>query len=204
MTEGGRIDQNELAHGQIVGARGPPEHRFYLVFWTDGRRRWLLHKCFTPSTQHMIDQFFLIHFHLDRSGSLRDPTEARCAQCNMLLACAADLTQHVRTAHTCAARRSTRSHHLADVEVKRRFRFQKSLPKVQVLGGVNLRNVFKKKWVYMTYTTDNDQEYHVREHLMWSGIGIEFDKQRVTGHASQQEVSSPALQDLGVQRRHID
>ena len=31
--EGGCIDQEELARGQIVGARGPPEHRFFLVFW---------------------------------------------------------------------------------------------------------------------------------------------------------------------------
>ena len=75
--EGGRVDQNELVKGQIVGARGPPEHRFYLVFWDDGRRRWLLHKCFTPTSQHTIDQFFLIHFYLDRCGSLGDPTESR-------------------------------------------------------------------------------------------------------------------------------
>ena len=31
--EGGLVDQEDLALGQIVGARGPPEHRFFLVFW---------------------------------------------------------------------------------------------------------------------------------------------------------------------------
>ena len=82
--EGGRVDQNELVKGQIVGVRGPTEHRFYLVFWADGRRRWLLHKCFTPTSQHMIDQFFLIHFYLDRFGSLRDPSEACYGQYNMV------------------------------------------------------------------------------------------------------------------------
>ena len=116
----------------------------------------------------MIDQFFLIHFYLDRGGSLRDPTEARCVQCNMLLACAADLTEHVRVAHTCAARKGTRAYHLADLEVKSRF--QESLPKVQLRGGVNVRNTYKKKWVGMTYTANGGQEDHVRERLTWAGI----------------------------------
>ena len=78
--EGGRVDQDVLVKGQIVGPRGPPEHRFYLVFWADGSRRCLLHKCFTPTSQHVIDQFFLIHYYLDRCGSLGDPTETRCTQ----------------------------------------------------------------------------------------------------------------------------
>ena len=108
---------------------------------------------------------------------MRDPTEARCAQCNMLLACAADLTQNVRTAHICAARRGTRAHHLADVEMKRRF--QETLPKVYLRGGVYLlRNVYKKKWVDMTFTADGGQEDHVRERLMWAGI--DFGRQRGT------------------------
>ena len=35
--EGGTIDQEHLALGQVVAARGPPEHRFFLVMWMHGR-----------------------------------------------------------------------------------------------------------------------------------------------------------------------
>ena len=122
----------------------------------------------------MIGQFFLIHYYLDRNGSLRDPSEARCEQCNLLLANAADLTQHVRVVHTYAARRGTRAHSLADAVVKRRF--QESLPKVQLRGGVEIRNVYKKKWVGMTFTADGGQDDHVRERLSWAGT--EFGRQR--------------------------
>ena len=103
-----------------------------------------------------------------------DPTEARCVQCNMLLACEADLTQHVRTAHTCAARRGTRAHTLAREKVYQHF--QDNLPKVQLRGGFELRNVYKKKWVGMTFTADGGQDSHVRERLMWAEI--EFGRQR--------------------------
>ena len=64
--EGGSIDQAHLACGQIVGARGPPEHRFYLVLWPDGEFKRLLHKTFTPQSQHLIDNFF---FHTLSFGS---------------------------------------------------------------------------------------------------------------------------------------
>ena len=64
--EGGTIDQDILALGQVVGARGPPEHRFFMVLWLDGRHEWLLHKCFTPRTYHLFDLFFLIHHRPSR------------------------------------------------------------------------------------------------------------------------------------------
>ena len=69
--EGGRIDQAKLATGYVVAARGPPEHRFFLVYWATGEFKWLLHKSFTPQTQHLIDTFFYTHFHLDRDGTIR-------------------------------------------------------------------------------------------------------------------------------------
>ena len=91
----------------------------------------------------------------------------------MLQTCDADLTEHVRVAHTYAARKGTRAYHLADLEVKERY--QESLPKVQLRGGA-LRNAYKKKWVGMTFTADGGQEDHVRERLRWAGI--EFGRQR--------------------------
>ena len=41
-----------------------------------------------------------------------------------------------------------------------------------------MRNVYKKKWVGMTYTADGGQDDHVRERLTWAGI--EFGRQRGT------------------------
>ena len=41
-----------------------------------------------------------------------------------------------------------------------------------------MRNVYKKKWVGMTYTADGGQDDHVRERLTWDGI--EFGRQRGT------------------------
>ena len=35
--EGGVIDSERLSVGTIVSARGPPEHRFFLVHWSDGQ-----------------------------------------------------------------------------------------------------------------------------------------------------------------------
>ena len=43
--------------------------------------------------------------------------------------------------------------------------FQHSMHKVQLRGCVDLRNVYKKKWVDMTFTGDGGQEDHVRERL---------------------------------------
>ena len=134
----------------------------------------VLHKCFTPRTQHMIDLFFTIHFYLDPSGSLRDPAEARCPQCNMLLACQADLAEHVSTVHTFAARRGSRAFKMVRKKVMQRY--QDGLPKVQLRGGIDLRNAYMKTWVGMTFTADGGQEDHVRERLLWAGT--EFGRQR--------------------------
>ena len=34
--EGGGIDQDELAKGQVIAVRGPAEYRFFLVLWANG------------------------------------------------------------------------------------------------------------------------------------------------------------------------
>ena len=57
-----------------------------------------------------------------------------------------------------------------------RQRFTESLPKVQLRGGSDLRNIYKRKWVGMTYTADGGQDDHVRERLLWAGI--EFGRQQ--------------------------
>ena len=59
---------------------------------------------------------------------------------------------------------------------KVRQRFTESLPKVQLRGGIDLKNVYKKKWVGMTYTADGGQDDHVRQRLLWAGV--EFDRQQ--------------------------
>ena len=92
----------------------------------------------------------------------------------IILACEADLAEHVRVAHTFAANRGTRAYLMAREVVRQRF--QESLPKVQLRGGIDLRNVYKKKWVGMTYTADGGQDSHVRERLSWAGT--EFNRQR--------------------------
>lgn len=171
--EGVGIDQDNLAKGQIIAARGPPEHRYYLVLWATGESKWLLHKGFGPKTQHLIDIFFIIHFHLDRGGDISVPGEQRCVQCNMFFTSAVELVQHVRATHTFPAMRGTIIYHKARKQVMQRF--QEGLPSVELRGGV-LKNKFVKKWVGMTYDADGGQEYHVRERLMWSGI--EFGRQR--------------------------
>ena len=150
---GGSIDQTHLANGQIIGARGPPEHRFFLVLWTGGEFKWLLHKSFTPQTQHLIDNFFFVHFHLDRGGAIGGgPDEARCAQCNMFFSSLEERDQHVHDVHTFPVRRGTLAYHKANKKVQQRF--QETLPKVQLRGG-EVRNKFMKKWVGMSYTADN-------------------------------------------------
>ena len=49
--EGGGVDQHNLTLGQIVAARGPKNHRYYLVLWADDTLKCLLHKSFGPRTQ---------------------------------------------------------------------------------------------------------------------------------------------------------
>ena len=171
--EGGSVDQVHLARGQIVAARGPPEHRFFLVLWSNGEMKWLLHKVFGPDTQHLIDTFFLIHFHLDRGGDISGANESRCVQCNKFFISADELTQHVRTEHTYPARGRTQLFRKARRRVMQRF--QEGLPTVQLRGG-DLRNKYMKKWVGMLYDADGGQEDHVRERLMLAGI--EFGRQR--------------------------
>ena len=171
--EGGGIDQDKLKSGQIIAARGPPEHRFYLVLWANRELKWLLHKSFGPDTQHMIDIFFIIHFHLDRDGNIEVPGESRCIQCNSFFASDVELEQHVRATHTYPAMRGTSVYHAAKKQVMQRF--QESLPTVQLRDG-DIRNKYMKKWVGMQYDADGGQLWHVRERLMWAGI--EFGRQR--------------------------
>ena len=80
------------------------------------------------------------------------------------------------TVHTFAAGRGSRVYKQARKVVQQRY--QESLPKVQLRGGLDLRNVYMKKWVGMTYTADGGQEDHVRQRLAMAGV--EFGRQRRT------------------------
>ena len=84
------------------------------------------------------------------------------------------LISHVHTVHTFAAGRGSRVYKQARKVVQQRY--QESLPKVQLRGGLDLRNVYMKKWVGMTYTADGGQEDHVRQRLAMAGV--EFGRQR--------------------------
>ena len=71
--EGGVIDSERLSVGTIVSARGPPEHRFFLVHWADGQSKWVLNKHSTYTCQHLIENYFSMHFYLDRASDIQVP-----------------------------------------------------------------------------------------------------------------------------------
>ena len=89
----------------------------------------------------------------------------------MFLSCQVDLAEHVSTVHIF---RDIWTYRMTRKEMIQRY--QEGLPKVQLRGDIDLRNTYKKTWVGMTFTADDDQEDHVREHLLWTGT--EFGRQR--------------------------
>ena len=120
-----------MAQGTIVSARGPPEHRFYLVGWNDGQLKWILHKQFQVGCYHLIDNYFTVHFYLNRAGDLEVPWEFRCKQCNEQFTDDETLGRHVVASHTFPVHRGTVSYRKTECVVHHRF--QETLPRVKLL-----------------------------------------------------------------------
>ena len=153
-------DQERLAQGSILCARGPPDNRYYRVFWRDASPQWLRHTQFTAATLPMVELFFQVNSHLDRNTDIEVPWENRCAQCNEFFDSPALLQSHIQQQHTCPVRPGTRSYYKATMEVRRRH--QESLARVTLLGGKQVTNRFKSKCLGMTLTADGDDSEHVR------------------------------------------
>ena len=162
--EGGMIDSARLSVGVIMSARGPPEHRFYHVFWVDGPPKWVLHKHFTPNCQHLIEIYFSIHFYLDRASNLQVPWEHRCVQCNQQCNDRDALELHVLEQHTYPVRRGSRDYRRSLLEVQQRF--QDGLPKVLMRNGIELGNRYLAKWVGMTFAANRDEAVHVDRQIL--------------------------------------
>ena len=128
------MDQTELALGMVLGARGPPEHRYYLVGWMDGRFKWLGHQHFQETTQFMVEQFFLVNFFLDRNCDLKVPWEHRCIQCNEFLKSAEELQSHIQQCHTHPIKRGSVLYRRAVNAVRQKH--QQGLPTPARQGAV--------------------------------------------------------------------
>ena len=162
--EGGSVDKTRLERGMVVAALGPPEHRFFLMFWTDGACKWLLHKHFGPECQHLVDNFFATHFYLDPSSGVEVPDEHRCVQCNKQCTRDQDLQSHVPCEHTFPVRKGTRTYRKTLAVVRQRF--QDSLSKVCMSDGSELQNKYKATWVGMIFTADGDEVVHASSHIL--------------------------------------
>ena len=199
--EGGVIDSERLSAGIIVRARGPPEHRFFLVHWADGQSEWVLNKHFTHTCQHLIENYFPIHFYLDHASDLQVPwPEHRCAQCNQQCVGQEHLKLHVFNQHTFPARQGTRNYRRAHLKVQQRF--QDSLPKVLMCNGHLLKNKHIAKWVGMTFTANGDEAVHVDDRILQGEIA--FGKYRSIMRSSQLRRNTKVpIQECGVVTRHI-
>ena len=63
-------DQERLAQGSILCARGPPDNRYYRVFWRDASPQWLRHTQFTVETLPIVELFFQMNSHLNRNTGI--------------------------------------------------------------------------------------------------------------------------------------
>ena len=94
---GSIMDQQELAKGSILCARGPPDHRFFLVEWTGPTRtQWLHQRNFLADCLPMIELYFQVNHHLDRNSNLEVSWEYRCSQCNAFLQSEDALESHIQ------------------------------------------------------------------------------------------------------------
>ena len=139
-----------------------------IIIIIDGRMEWVLHKHFLANCQDKIEQYFAMHWYLDRAGNLQVPWEHRCVQCNDLLPNADELNRHVVTKHTFPVAPGTSAYRKAECNVQQRF--QESLPKVRLLRGHAVFNKFKARCVGMTFTATGDDLDHVRSRLTQASV----------------------------------
>ena len=153
------MDQQELVKGSILCARGPPDHRFFLVEWKGPTRtQWLHQRNFLADCLPMIELYFQVNHHLDRNTNLEVSWEYRCSQCNAFLQSEDALESHIQQQHTFPVRPGTIAHYKASMAVKQRY--LSGLPKVSLRDGAQLQNRYKSVCLGMTLTATGDDSEH--------------------------------------------